>query len=119
MGGGIAQSFALASPDRLAGLILVGTGARLRVHPDIFATTQRDMAEAGRLLSQWAYSPSALPATVAQAALAFARDHPGGGPPGDAGEAGGGQSGPDRLPGCPPGHGGLTPPTSPPWRLFP
>lgn len=74
MGGGIAQSFALASPDRLAGLILVGTGARLRVHPDIFATTQRNMAEAGRLISQWAYSRSALPATVAQAAEAFARN---------------------------------------------
>lgn len=74
MGGGIAQSFALAYPDRLAGLVLVGTGARLRVHPDILATVQRDMAEAGRLISQWAYSPSALPATVAQAAEAFARN---------------------------------------------
>lgn len=74
MGGGIAQSFALAYPDRLAGLVLVGTGARLRVHPDIFATIQWDMAEAGRLISQWAYSQSALPATVAQAAEAFARN---------------------------------------------
>ncbi|MBI2562581.1 MAG: alpha/beta fold hydrolase [candidate division NC10 bacterium] len=74
MGGGIAQSLALASPDRLAGLVLVGTGARLRVHPDILATIRRDLAEAGRLISQWAYSPSALPATVAQAALAFARN---------------------------------------------
>lgn len=74
MGGGIAQNFSLAYPDRLAGLVLVGTGARLRVHPDIFTTIQRDMGEAGQLISQWAYSPSALPATVAQAAEAFARN---------------------------------------------
>jgi pimeloyl-ACP methyl ester carboxylesterase len=75
MGGGIAQSFALSYPDRLAGLVLVGTGARLRVHPDVFASIRRkDMAEAGRLISRWAYSQAALPATVAQAAEAFARN---------------------------------------------
>ena len=34
MGGAIAQLFALTYPDELAGLILLGTGARLRVHPD-------------------------------------------------------------------------------------
>ena len=33
MGGAIAQLFALTYPDELAGLILLGTGARLRVHP--------------------------------------------------------------------------------------
>ncbi len=74
MGGGIAQSFALSYPDRLAALVLVGTGARLRVHPDIFAAIRRDVGEAGRLLSGWAYSQEALPATVAQGAQAFARN---------------------------------------------
>jgi len=74
MGGGIAQSFALAYPDRLAALVLVGTGARLRVHPDIFVVLQRDVAEAGRLISQWSYAPSAMLATVASAAEAFARN---------------------------------------------
>ncbi len=34
MGGAIAQLFGLTYPDVLAGLILLGTGARLRVHPD-------------------------------------------------------------------------------------
>ena len=33
MGGAIAQLFALTYPDELAGLVLLGTGARLRVHP--------------------------------------------------------------------------------------
>ena len=37
MGGAVVQAVALAHPERLAGLILVGTGARLRVMPKIFA----------------------------------------------------------------------------------
>ncbi len=75
MGGGVAQSFALAYPGRLAALVLVGTGARLRVHPDILAAVRRgDTEEAGQLISRWAYSQAALPATVAQGAEAFARN---------------------------------------------
>lgn len=35
MGGAVAQTLALEAPARVAGLILIGTGARLRVHPDI------------------------------------------------------------------------------------
>jgi len=74
MGGGIAQDFALTYPNRLDALVLVGTGARLRVHPDVFAAIQRDMGEAGRLISGLAYSSAALLATVASAAEAFARN---------------------------------------------
>ena len=33
MGGAITQSYALSYPDELKGMILIGTGARLRVHP--------------------------------------------------------------------------------------
>ena len=33
LGGAIAQLYALIYPDDLAGLVLIGTGARLRVHP--------------------------------------------------------------------------------------
>lgn len=75
MGGGIAQSFSLAYPERLAALVLVGTGARLRVHPDILAAIRRgDMEQAGRLISGWAYSQTSLAATVAQGAEAFAKN---------------------------------------------
>ncbi len=35
MGGAIAMNFALRFPEQLAGLVLVGTGARLRVLPDV------------------------------------------------------------------------------------
>jgi pimeloyl-ACP methyl ester carboxylesterase len=76
MGGGIALQFALSYPDRLAALVLVGTGARLRVHPEIFATIRRDMSEAARTISAWAYSPRSAPASVAGAAEAFARNRP-------------------------------------------
>ena len=34
MGGAIALDYALRFPQDLAGLVLIGTGARLRVHPD-------------------------------------------------------------------------------------
>lgn len=34
MGGAIALDYALRFPESLAGLVLIGTGARLRVHPD-------------------------------------------------------------------------------------
>ena len=34
MGGAIAQLYALRYPEELKGIILLGTGARLRVHPD-------------------------------------------------------------------------------------
>ena len=34
MGGAIAQLYALRYPDELRGIILIGTGARLRVHDD-------------------------------------------------------------------------------------
>lgn len=37
MGGGIALSYALAYPDEIAGLALIGTGARLRVNPAFLA----------------------------------------------------------------------------------
>ena len=75
MGGGIVQEFALAYPGRLRALVLVGTGARLRVHPDLLASVQRgDVEQAGRLISRWAYSGTALAATVAQAAEALARN---------------------------------------------
>jgi pimeloyl-ACP methyl ester carboxylesterase len=58
MGGAIAQDFALRHPERLAGLVLVGSGARLRVHPDILQGVQQDFPATAKLICDWALSAS-------------------------------------------------------------
>jgi pimeloyl-ACP methyl ester carboxylesterase len=42
MGGALAQLYALENPEKLSGLVLVGTGARLRVAPIIFDFLDKD-----------------------------------------------------------------------------
>lgn len=61
MGGAIAQTFALQYPHMLRGIVLVATGARLRVHPDILQGIQEDMERVGSLLVDWAYGQRATP----------------------------------------------------------
>lgn len=58
MGGGIAQMLALTFPERIKALILMGTGAKLRVHPNILERLLVDQAEVGTLLKDWMWSPS-------------------------------------------------------------
>jgi pimeloyl-ACP methyl ester carboxylesterase len=49
LGGAIALDFALTSPDLLDGMILVGSGGRLRVKPEILETLARGERPAGNL----------------------------------------------------------------------
>lgn len=58
LGGAIAQTLALSAPQRLAGLVLVGTGARLKVLPELFEILARDYAEAVAFMTEYAWSPS-------------------------------------------------------------
>jgi pimeloyl-ACP methyl ester carboxylesterase len=62
MGGAIAQAVALAQPGVLRGLVLVGTGARLRVHPSLLEALRQDPLEAARLLLDWGFGAAAPPA---------------------------------------------------------
>ncbi|AGL01434.1 alpha/beta fold hydrolase [Desulfoscipio gibsoniae] len=65
MGGAIAMDFALRYPTKLNGLILIGTGARLRV-----ASAILDTFAAGKLfpdLVNYAYSEAASPELIKQA----------------------------------------------------
>jgi len=55
MGGAIALEFALRYGGRLAGLILVGTGARLRVAPEILTGIQNNIEGTIALLAEWAH----------------------------------------------------------------
>jgi len=60
MGGAIALSLALDHPDRVTGLILIGSGARLKVSPELLeksasSTTYQSAVE---LVIQWGFSES-------------------------------------------------------------
>ncbi len=61
MGGAIAQTLALDHGQHVAGLILVGTGGRLRVHPDILSSSASDdgFRQAVDTILAWSYSDSA------------------------------------------------------------
>jgi len=72
MGGAIAQTLALRRPPWLAGVVLVGSGARLRVHPAILeglqpgpagtaarSTSKSSFETAVDTICQWAYGPTA------------------------------------------------------------
>lgn len=60
MGGAIAITIALANFN-LAGLVLVGTGARLRVHPALLSKVNENYEEASKLIATWSVSPSSDP----------------------------------------------------------
>jgi len=56
MGGAIAQTLALSHPDRVAGLGLVGTGARLRVLPAILDGVLSEHAAIAQLVVENSYA---------------------------------------------------------------
>ena len=59
LGGAVAQTLALQRPSSLRGIGLIATGGKLRVHPDLLATIDRDLDEAADVLAQWLFSESA------------------------------------------------------------
>ena len=59
LGGAIAIEFALRYPESTAGLILLGTGARLRVSPEIFAMIDDRWPDCIDTLAQWTLGPGA------------------------------------------------------------
>jgi len=59
MGGAIAQKFALDNPEYLKAIVLVGTGAKLRVNPMIFNAIRRGYAQAIEFITRLALSNEA------------------------------------------------------------
>lgn len=72
MGGAIALDFALQHGTQLAGLALVGTGARLRVNGAILDGLTTDFAATTAQLIEWMYAP-AFPTAWRARALAQVR----------------------------------------------
>lgn len=66
MGGAIAMQVALDRPQRIAGLVLVGTGARLRVLPAILDGILSDPASTVEFICATAYSSSTARELVRQ-----------------------------------------------------
>ncbi len=56
MGGAIVQTLALNHPEAIKGIVLVGTGVRLRVLPWILNGIKDDFEETVRKITQFAYS---------------------------------------------------------------
>lgn len=58
MGGAIAQLFALSYPSRAAGLVLIATGSKLRVAPQLLDWSLSDVPAAADLVSRWQWGPN-------------------------------------------------------------
>ncbi len=78
MGGAISLTLALEHPAQVAGLILVGSGGRLRVHPEILELTSSDerYPQAVELIMNWSFSGAADEGMVALAGRQMLRVPP-------------------------------------------
>jgi pimeloyl-ACP methyl ester carboxylesterase len=72
MGGAIVQTVALDHAERLDGLVLVGTGARLRVLPRILELCRDDPPRGAELVGQLAYSEATPRGAVVEAERSLA-----------------------------------------------
>jgi len=61
MGGGIAQLLALDYAERVAGLVLVGTSAKLRVAQQILDGVKNNFAATVEMIVEWSFSPVTPP----------------------------------------------------------
>jgi pimeloyl-ACP methyl ester carboxylesterase len=66
MGSAIVQRLSLDEPERVKALILIGAGAKLRVHPKLldFCTSEETYPEAVSLVMEWAFGTQADPRLV-------------------------------------------------------
>jgi pimeloyl-ACP methyl ester carboxylesterase len=71
MGGAIALAYMRTYPEQLAGAILVATGGRLRVHPDLLAALPDDFERACQQIIEWSYASAADPQMIALALQQF------------------------------------------------
>lgn len=58
MGALVSLAAARAEPDRVAGLMLVGFGPRMPVHPDLLDAAKRNHSKAAELIASWGFGPA-------------------------------------------------------------
>ncbi len=58
LGSAIVQTVALAKPKKLGALVLLGAGAKLRVHPQLLETIESDFPKAIEMILNWSFHPS-------------------------------------------------------------
>ena len=56
MGGAIALQLAIRGPEWIRGVALIGSGAKLRVSPQIFEAIESDFTAAGAMLASWFFA---------------------------------------------------------------
>jgi pimeloyl-ACP methyl ester carboxylesterase len=76
MGGAIGQMMGLDFPDRVAGLILIATSAKLSVHPDLLDHVLTDQPHVVSLLVERYWSPETSEAVRAQSYQALMQGPP-------------------------------------------
>ncbi len=69
MGGAVAMQMAISYPGLLKGLILIGTGARLKVYPEILEGVLEDKEKTARMIVDTAFS-AAMPAALKERVFA-------------------------------------------------
>ncbi len=57
MGGAVAMDFAFRYPGLVRGIVLIGTGARLKVYPEILEGIVKDKEKTARMIIDTAFSP--------------------------------------------------------------
>ncbi|MBI1742393.1 alpha/beta hydrolase [Candidatus Acetothermia bacterium] len=67
LGSAIVQTVALKKPKNLAGLGLIGAGAKLRVHPQILEMIDSDFPKAVELILNWSFLQPAKPELMQRA----------------------------------------------------
>lgn len=78
LGSAIVQELALDHPEHVLGLVLVGAGARLRIHPDILQSSASEATfhTTVKIVMEWAFSPQAPERLVELASRRMAETRP-------------------------------------------
>lgn len=76
MGGAVALTMALEHPERLRGAVLISTGARLRVHPDILSQAESNPAAVAEILFSWLWAAETAEAVRARGRALFLAQKP-------------------------------------------